>query len=160
MKDKLLAEMENYFGRDAKRINHARKVLNYAEQILAKVDGDPEVVEAAAILHDIGIHAAEKKHGSTAGKFQEIEGPPIADNILKKLDFPAGKIQEVLEIIAHHHTPGKVNTSNFKILHDADWLVNIPDEVDLADREKLKTVIEKVFLTETGKQLAEKIYLG
>jgi len=124
----LLGEMERYFGRDARRINHARRVLGYAEQILSREKGDGEVVTAAAILHDIGIHAAEKKHGSTAGKFQEIEGPPIADHLLRRAGFPEDKIGEVLTIIAHHHTPGIVKTTNFKILCDADRLVNLEDE--------------------------------
>jgi HD superfamily phosphodiesterase len=128
MKNKLLNEMESYFGRDEKRINHARRVLDHAEQILAREAGDREVVVAAAILHDIGIHAAEKKHGSTAGKFQEIEGPPIANHILRRAGFPDEKISEVLTIIAHHHTPGVVKTTDFKILYEADRLVNIEDE--------------------------------
>lgn len=123
MKERLLREMENYFGRDEKRIDHARRVLGYAEQMLKKEAGDREVVVAAAILHDIGIHAAEKKYGSSAGKYQEIEGPPIAENILKKLSFPGEKITEVLEIIAHHHSGG-IDNLNFKILREADRLVN------------------------------------
>ncbi|MFA4905983.1 MAG: HD domain-containing protein [Candidatus Margulisiibacteriota bacterium] len=158
MKERLLQEMENYFGWDEKRKDHARRVLGYAEQMLKKEGGDREVVVAAAILHDIGIHVAEKKHGSPAGKYQEIEGPPIAKGILSKLRFPVDKIDEVLKIIAHHHSGG-IETINFKIIWDADWLVNIPDEVGLADKEKLKNILEKVFSTKTGKELAEKSYL-
>ena len=158
MKEKLLRAMAEYFGQDAKRIDHARRVLGYAEKILAKEAGDRIVIEAAAVLHDIGIHAAEKKHGSTAGKYQEIEGPPIAAEILSRLAFPAEKIAEVLEIIAHHHTPGKVDTLNFKVLYDADWLVNLKDEHDVSDKARLKKIIEKVFLTPTGKDLAKETY--
>ncbi|OGB86955.1 hypothetical protein A3J44_03385 [candidate division WOR-1 bacterium RIFCSPHIGHO2_02_FULL_45_12] len=116
--------MGNYFGQDAKRIGHACKVLQYAEEILAKGSGDEEVVAAAAILHDIGIHEAERKYNSNAGEYQEIEGPPIANRILKKLDFPREKIDEVLEIIAHHHRPGIVKTQNFEIIFKADCRVN------------------------------------
>ena len=128
MKEKLLQAMESYFGRDAKRINHARKVLGWAEQILEKENGDPEIVVAAAVLHDIGIHAAEKKHGSTAGKYQEIEGPPIAEHIMRRIGFPENKLGEVLEIIAHHHSPGIIKTANFKIIYEADCLVNKEEE--------------------------------
>ena len=49
-KEELLAAMRAYFGPDTKRINHAHKVLGYAEQILAKEAGDREIVTAAAIL--------------------------------------------------------------------------------------------------------------
>ena len=79
MKDKLIQKMKDVFGDDQKRINHALAVLKYAEQIHAVEGGDAAVVTAAAILHDIGIHQAEQKYGSTAGKYQEIEGPPIAE---------------------------------------------------------------------------------
>ena len=78
MCENLINEMESIFGDDQKRIMHALLVLNYAEKIQAATGGDPLVVRAAAILHDIGIHEAEKKHGSAAGKYQEIEGPAIA----------------------------------------------------------------------------------
>jgi putative nucleotidyltransferase with HDIG domain len=151
--------MESYFGSDQKRIRHAKKVTEYAEQILAKEGGDPDIVIAAAVLHDIGIHAAEKKHGSPAGKYQEIEGPPIAEGILRKLNTPPEIIREVCEIVAHHHTPDIITSLNFKILWDSDWLVNIADEVDLKDRGKLSRMIEKVFKTKTGEILAKKIYL-
>ena len=120
----LVEEMQDYFGIDHKRINHALKVTQYAEEILAKESGDEDIIIAAAILHDIGIHEAERKFNSNAGKYQEIEGPPIAANILKKINFPADKLDEVLEIIAHHHHPGIIKTKNFKILYEADCRVN------------------------------------
>jgi len=123
MKQRLLSKMEHYFGKDEKRINHARQVLRYAEEIMQKKGGDQEVIFAAAILHDIGIHAAERKYNSCAGKYQEIEGPPIAEHILKKVGFPAEKTQDVLEIIAHHHRGGLV-TKEFAVLVEADGIVN------------------------------------
>ncbi len=158
-KDFLLFEMERYFGQDTKRIQHAKKVLSYAEQLLEKEKADPLVVIASAVLHDIGIHKAKEKHESSAGKYQEIEGPPIARAMMEKLQFKKEIIDEVCKIIAHHHSPGEVNTANFKVLYDADWLVNFKDEFDTRDKEKLSGMIEKVFLTESGKELARKTYL-
>lgn len=155
----IIDEMKRYFGKDKKRINHALKVLGYARNILEHEKADPEIVEAAAILHDIGIQEAEKKYGTSAGKFQEIEGPPIARNILQKITYPNEKLEEVLEIIGFHHSPGHINTDNFNILYDADWLVNLKDEYKNPDKEKLKRIIEKIFLTETGKKIAKRIYL-
>jgi len=151
--------MEGYFGDDTKRKNHARKVTEYAEQLLKPEGGDYQIVIGAAVLHDIGIHQAEKKYGSPAGKYQEIEGPPIAREILTALKFKPGQIDEICEIIGHHHSPGKINTQNFKILYDADWLVNLKDEFDIQDREKLGNIIQRVFLTESGRSLARRTYL-
>lgn len=158
-KQKLLEQMEAHFGSDAKRINHARKVMHFAEEILKQEQADWHIVIPAAILHDIGIKLAEKKYGSSAGHYQEKEGPGIAQKILAALSFKKEDIGEICGIIAHHHSPGKVNTLNFKVLYDADWLVNLKDETDTKDKAKLAQIIEKVFLTKTGKELARKIYL-
>lgn len=155
----LLKEMESYFGDDSRRIHHVRKVTEYAERLLELESGDYPIVIAAAVLHDIGIHEAERKHGSNSGKYQEIEGPPIASKILAKLGFEAGQIDEICDIIGHHHSPGKITTRNFGILYDADWLVNLKDEYNIQDKNKLSHIIEKVFLTESGKSLAKDIYL-
>jgi len=45
-------------------------------------------------------------------------------------------------------------------LYDADWLVNLKDEVDVKDKEKLSAMFDKIFLTETGKKIAKLKYLS
>ena len=155
----LMRAMEAYFKEDAKRINHAHRVTEHAEELLKRERGDYPVVIGASVLHDIGIHQAQKKYGSTSSKYQEKEGPPIARRILTRLGFEPNQIKEICDIIAHHHSPGKIVTRNFGILYDADWLVNLRDEYDIQDRNKLSNIIDKVFLTPSGKTLARKIYL-
>ena len=155
----LMRAMEAYFDGDAKRINHACRVTEYAEELLKREAGDYPIVIGASVLHDIGIHQAQQKYGSTIGKYQEKEGPPIAREILTRLGFERNQIEEICEIIAHHHSPGRINTQNFKILYDADWLVNLRDEHDIRDKAELGSIIDKVFLTESGKVMASKSYL-
>lgn len=158
-KDRLLAAMEAYFGTDARRIDHARKVTEWAERIMAGEGGDGSVIIAAGVLHDIGIKEAERKYGSAAGNLQEREGPPVARELLDGLGFPAAAIDEICDIIAHHHSPGVLTTTNFNVLYDADWMVNLRDEYDIRDREKLANIIDRVFMTGTGKELARQLYL-
>ncbi len=160
LKESLFRAMEEYFGDDAQRISHARRVTGYAEQLWEREGGDYPVIMGAAVLHDIGIHEAERKYASTAGHYQEREGPPIARPILTKLGLQPTQIEEICEIIANHHSPGKVATRNFCILYDADWLVNLRDDYDIRDRVKLTNIIERVLLTESGKALARQIYLS
>ena len=155
----LIRAMEAYFKADTKRISHARKVTEYAEELLKREGGDYSTVMGASVLHDIGIHQAEKKYGSTAGKYQEKERPPIARQILTRLGFEQNQMEEICEIIAHHHSPGKIASKNFAIVYDADWLVNLRDEYDIQDRDKLSNIIDKLFLTQSGKTLAREIYL-
>ena len=160
--DRLVEAMKREFGADQKRISHALAVLERAEEILRREPGDPRVVLAAAVLHDIGIQEAEKKHGSSAGRFQELEGPAIAERIMKELGLDLETIDRVLTIVANHHSGGnkgpEVVTDEFKVLWDADWIVNITDEYPDFDREKLGKLIDKVFKTETGGQIARRHY--
>ena len=187
LRSQLIDEMQALFGDDQPRIDHAMRVLGFAEQILQQEVGratslhaiqepsqapgqgprggsgippryDVGVVIAAAILHDIGIHAAEAKHGSGAGRYQEIEGPPIARAILEKHDLAPAAIDAVCTIIAHHHN-GQIDTPEFNIIWDADWLVNFPSHYGQADLPKRSAAIERLFRTSTGKAMAEKTFL-
>ena len=160
MEEKILKRMTEYFGEDKKRIYHAREVLRYAKELLKNEGGSNAVVISVAILHDIGIKECEMKYNSTNGQLQEKEGPPIAREILESLKIREEIIDEVCRIIASHHSPGEVNTLNFKILWDADWLVNLKDEYDIRNKKKLGMIIEKVFMTKTGKTKARKFYLN
>lgn len=160
VKEKLIKEMEGHFGKDKKRIEHAKKVMQYAEEILRREKADWHIVIPTSILHDVGIKAAEEKYKSSAGNYQEKEGPAIARKMLLGVGFKKEDIDEICEIIAHHHSPGKVNTQNFKVLYDADWLVNIKDEVKTDDEVEIKKIINKIFLTKTAKGMAEEMFLG
>lgn len=157
-KEELLLEMEKYYGKDEKRIKHTRKVLNYAERIMDNSENlnyDRDIVTYTAILHDIGIPVSEKKYGSAAGKYQEIEGPPIAREIMESCSLPRVVIEKVCHIIANHHSPGEIDTDNFKIFYDADWLVNFPAGYNITEnQDKIETIIVKLYFTEAAKEIA------
>ncbi len=153
------AAMEKYFGSDRRRIDHALRVTDFARRLLLHEPGDRELVLATALLHDIGIPEAERKHGSAAGHLQEIEGPPVAREILHRLGYDEPFIAEVCTIIASHHSPGEVDSANFRVIWDADWLVNLGDECELGDEAKTGRLIERIFLTDAGRRIAREIYL-
>jgi hypothetical protein len=159
LKDRIALEVKKIFGRDEKRINHANRVVQFAEEILKVEGGDPAVVVAASYLHDIGIHEAEKKYHSPAGHYQEMEGPPIARSLLGKLGVEKDLIDEVCDIIAHHHSPGKIQTLNFQILWEADSLVNLLEEEAGMEPYQIREVVEATFRTPTGKRLAKAFLL-
>ena len=159
VRERLISEMEEIFGTDKRRINHALAVLDYAEQIQAQEGGDPLVVKAAAILHDIGIYEAERKHGSSAGKYQEMEGAPIAETVLERHGVPPNVVEHICRIIASHHSAKDIDTVEFRIVWDADWLVNLSSDFADASRERLKEVIDKTFKTRKGREIAIETFL-
>jgi HD superfamily phosphodiesterase len=154
MRDKLINEMKKIFGNDDKRINHALAVLSYADRIKSEEAGDDFIVEAAAILHDIGIQAAEQKYGSSTGKYQEIEGPPIAEEILKRHNIASDAVEHICKIIANHHSGRNIDTDEFRIIWDADWLVNLQADFTDLSNEKKREMAEKVFKTGKGREIA------
>lgn len=160
IRDKLIGEMKKVFGDDQKRIEHELAVLDYAEQIQAVEGGDPLIVKAAAILHDIGIHEAERKYDSSAGKYQEIEGPPIAEEILKRYDLDSEAIEHICKIISNHHSAKDIDTTEFRIVWDADRLVNIPTDFPEAGKEKLQSIIDKTLKTDKGREIATQSFLN
>ncbi|HUW19085.1 MAG TPA: HD domain-containing protein [Sedimentisphaerales bacterium] len=159
LRERLISEMKRVFGADKKRIDHALAVLNYAEQIQAEEGGDPLVVKAAAILHDIGILEAEQKYGSAAGKYQEIEGPPIAAEILKIHGVKAQDIEHICRIVGSHHSAKDIDTTEFRIVWDADRLVNLAADFPNADKWKLRKIIDKTFKTPKGRQIALELFV-
>ncbi len=160
IKSSISESMKRYFGKDSRRINHALKVLEYSEQILKSEKADGDVVVAAAILHDIGIPSAENKYNSAGGKYQEIEGPPVAKKIMDELEIHQEISEHVCRIIANHHSGKNIDTAEFRIIWDADLLVNIPDEMDLTDKDSIGKLVKNVFRTETGKKIAKDKFLN
>lgn len=84
----------HYDEGDPKRIQHLIKVHYFARLIGMCEQVAPEVLfilEAAAIVHDIGIHVCEKKYGACDGKHQELEGPAVAKRFVggRRLHFGA-----------------------------------------------------------------------
>lgn len=158
MLEQVILEMIKYFNKDVKRINHAIKVLSYAkiinefEQISLK---ERSIIELAAVLHDIGIIEAEKKYNSSLGKYQEIEGPPIAKKILEEINIDKTVIERVCFIIGNHHSYEKIDNIDFQILVEADILVNIFEEN--YNKEVIKA-IKRYIKTHYGQKLLNLLY--
>jgi putative nucleotidyltransferase with HDIG domain len=154
IRNKLIDEMKAVFGADQKRIDHALAVLDYAEQIQTSEGGEPLIVKAAAILHDIGIQQAERKYGSSAGKYQEIEGPIIAREILAKYDLAKDVVEHIIKIIVNHHSARDIDTIEFRCVWDADWLANFPEEFGNKEINEQENLINRIFRTAKGRQMA------
>ncbi|MDQ7092625.1 HD domain-containing protein [Desulfosporosinus sp. PR] len=148
--------MIQYFGNDVRRINHALKVYGFAKTLgeLETIGGEElQVLEVAAVLHDIGIKESERKHNSSSGTYQEIEGPPIARKLLSDFQLEREFIDRVCYLIGNHHTYSKIDNRDFQILVEADLLVNIFE--DNLSAQAIKLLKEKYFKTKSGISLLE-----
>lgn len=160
MVEKISDEMIKYFNHDVQRINHALKVYSFCSTIGGQQKLNPDdklIVDLAGILHDIGIKEAERKYNSPAGPYQEKEGPAIAREILSKYDIDEKIIDRVCYIVGHHHSYSKIDGTDFQILVEADFLVNIYE--DAMEKSAVESIRSKYFKTAAGTTILECMYL-
>lgn len=156
---KLIKEMIEYYRGDAKRIQHFIKVHS-----LAKIIGESEelnndiqeILEIAAVVHDIGIKISEEKYGSCNGKYQEQEGPLIAKEMLQRLGYENNVIERVCYLVGHHHTYNNIDGIDYQILVEADFLVNFYE--DESSKETIEMTCNKIFKTNMGKIICSEMF--
>jgi uncharacterized protein len=99
---------------------HAFRVRQLGAQIALAIGADADVVEAAALLHDIGHADGRVEHAQ--------RGAALAVDVLARSGFPADKIDAVTTCIEHHHwQPGRAGdppqpTLEYQAFADADRL--------------------------------------
>lgn len=95
--------------------DHILQVLKYSKQLAPKLKANKEIVEIAALLHDISsIKEGQKDH--------HINGAKEAERILKKFNCPKEKIEQVKHCIYTHRasTNIKRETPEAECLASAD----------------------------------------
>lgn len=130
MKKKLISEIE----KEAKKFfkgasschdwTHVERVRDLTLRIGKKEKADLEIIEIAALLHDIG----RKKEMKERGLFCHAEhGAKIAKKILQKYKFAANNIANIVQCIeSHRYRNDKIpKTIEAKVLFDADKLDSI-----------------------------------
>ena len=141
------------------RVHHLLKVHRFA-QLIGKAEGLDShtlfVLESTAVLHDIGIHPAEAKYGSSNGKYQEQEGPAPARRLMLQLNYDKQDIERVCWLIAHHHSYANIDAIDYQILVEADFLVNLYE--DGVSRQGAGNALRKIFKTSTGKRIGQLLY--
>ncbi len=154
-----IEKMIRFYEGSLHDINHFLKVYAYAETIgrLENLDAAAqETLELAAVIHDIACPLCRAKYGNAAGKYQEAEGGPLAVRFLTELGCTRPVIERVGYLVAHHHTYTDVDGPDYRILLEADFLVNA-DESAMSE-EAVRKAGETLFKTETGGGLLRAIY--
>jgi len=118
----MLEKIREYIRNEAEEDDwkyHIVPVVNYAKKLAEKMKVDQEIVELAALLHDIGrLKFGDKDH--------EITGAPEAEKILKAHHYPQAVIDEVRHCVESHRGSKTVppNTIPAKIIANADAMAH------------------------------------
>lgn len=140
-------------------IQHFIKVHQFAK-LIGRIEGlsedKMEVLEAAAIVHDIGIKICLDKYGECTGKLQEQEGPEYARELLLKHGYRSELIDRVCFLVAHHHTYTDIDDIDYQILIEADFLVNLYE--NSCDKNTIDETNKKIFRTNAGRNILSKMF--
>ena len=103
---------------------HIKYVVQEALALAEKYNADAEIVELAALLHDVALIA---KVGTRED--HHINGAKIAEAMLSKNDYPKEKIDKVKKCVFNHRSSKNGSDAEDICIADADILAhfdNIP----------------------------------
>ena len=156
----LALAMINYDNGDPKRIQHTTKVHSYASLIGSGEGSDEDtqfILESAALVHDIGIRAIERKYGHQNGKLQEQEGPAVARELLTRIGgYTQEQMERICWLVAHHHTYHASEDLDYQILIEADFLVNLYE--DNESDNAIRAVRKNIFRTKSGLKILDDMF--
>lgn len=150
----LYHKMIGFDAGDPALIQHFTKVHAYTCLIADGENLDErtrEILEAAAIVHDIAIPLCREKYGSDAGNLQEKESPALIEGMFKGTDFDVDFINRISWLAAHHHTYNPIEGIDHQILVEADFIVNAYESSH--SKEAKENTLNNIFRTETGKKI-------
>lgn len=155
----MICKMITYSNGNKHDIAHFLKVYAYARMIgeMEKLEENQQkTLEIAAVIHDIACPVCREKYGNTNGANQEKESPVLVESFLKDTDLDQKMKERIKFLVSHHHTYTGVDGLDYRILLEADFLVNA-DEGQMS-QEAIETARERVFETAAGKKLLTEIY--
>ncbi len=124
--DEIKKEAESFFlnSKGSHAWDHTLRVYNMCLHIGRKENADMEILEIAAILHDIGREHQDRSNGAVC---HAEKGAEIAEKILEKYMASKEKSEKILHCIRTHRFRGnnKPVSKEAKILFDADKLDSI-----------------------------------
>ena len=155
----LTRRMIDYERGCPERVQHFLKVHAFARMIGQGEALDERtlyILEAAALVHDIGIKPALEKYGSSAGPLQEREGIEPAREMLTQLGFDTELTDRVCTLVGRHHTYHDVDGVDCRILLEADFLVNLYENG--AGQPEIESALANIFRTGTGTDICRAMF--
>lgn len=156
----ILEKMIAYSAGNLHDIDHLIRVWAYAKTIgeAERLDAETQLIlETAAIVYDIACPLCREKYGNTEGRHQEEEGVPLTVAFLADTGLTAAQIERVAYLVGHHHTYKNIDGADHQILLEADYIANAAEN-GYGERN-LRSFMEKVMKTESGRRLLRSIFL-
>lgn len=152
-------KMIEFYRGNSDDIAHFLKVWSYAE-IIGKLEGldshTQEILELAAVVHDISCPLCREKYGNTDGRHQEEESQVLVADFFKDLPVAEAYVERISWLVAHHHTYTGVDAIDYQILLEADYIVNAGENG--YDISQIRTFRDRVFRTVAGTKILESIF--
>ena len=158
--EEIICRMIEYSKGNKHDIAHFMKVWGYAHTIgmMEQLDEHTQqILEAAAVVHDIACPYCREKFGNASGKLQEENSEPLLREFFKDTGIDSGDLERIIWLVSHHHTYTGVDGQDYRILLEADYLVNADEGKQSI--EAVRNFRERVFRTTAGTGLLDSIYL-
>ena len=104
----------------------------------------------------LNVKIAEEKYGRCDGDLQEKEGPDIARKLLTEVGYNEEVTERVAFLVGHHHTYSGIDGMDYRILVEADFLVNLYE--DGSPKSAVSAALSGVFETMTGKRICRRMF--
>ena len=139
-------------------ICHFLKVYAYAKTI-GECEGldakTQQILEAAAVVHDIACPLCREKYGNTNGKYQEQEGAVLVRSFLAGTGMTEAQIARVAYLVGHHHTLQNICGMDYQILIEADYIANASENG--YGKESIVHFLDTIMKTASGKHLVASV---
>lgn len=155
----MVEKMAVFYRGNTCDIDHFLKVYACARNIglLEGLDSETqEILETAAIVHDIACPLCREKYGNAGGKHQEAESPSLLADFLAPYALPPAIVDRVIHLVSHHHTYGLEDRPDYQILLEADYLANA-GEKGLSAAAIAQAEVQ-IFRTSGGKRLLRALF--
>ncbi len=113
----LIAKMIEYEDGCVERVNHFFEGFCVCESDCRGRGADREtqdILEAAAVTHDVGIRVCFEKYGMCSGPQQELEGPPVAAALLPACGYTPEACARICYLIGRHHTYTDIDGADYR----------------------------------------------
>lgn len=154
-----IEKMIVFYNGNLHDIDHFLKVWAFAKNIGEQEELDArtqETLELSAIVHDISCPLCREKYGNTNGKNQEKESAPLVEAFFADEPQDGADVARIAWLVSHHHTYSDIDGIDYRILLEADFLVNAGESH--YSETAIENARKQFFRTAAGIRLLDAMY--